>query len=150
MSKQIDLKKYQDFVEAVTSKESQDLTSFVSQLDRLDGNYESYGSEGEYMHGPDINVPLLMCGAIGLGSETGELQEIVKKVLFQGKPLNEETVFHMKRELGDIIWYWINACRSLELDPNDVIEENVRKLESRYPGGEFDVWHSENRKEGDL
>lgn len=146
----IDLKKYQEFVEAVTSKESQDLTSFMGQLDSLDGNYEAYGSEGEYMHGPDISVPLLLCGAIGLGSETGELQEIVKKVLFQGKPLTDDTVFHMKRELGDIIWYWINACRALNLDPDDVISENVRKLESRYPGGEFDVHHSENRKQGDL
>jgi NTP pyrophosphatase (non-canonical NTP hydrolase) len=70
--------------------------------------------------------------------------------LFQGKPLSEETVFHMKRELGDIIWYWINACRALNLDPNEVIAENVRKLQSRYPGGEFDVYHSENRQEGDL
>lgn len=146
----IDLKKYQDFVEAVTSKESQDLTSFMGQLDSLDGNYEAYGSEGEYMHGPDINMPLLLCGAIGLGSETGELQEIVKKMLFQGKPLTDDTVFHMKRELGDILWYWINACRALNLDPNDVIEENVRKLENRYPGGEFDVHYSENRQEGDL
>lgn len=146
----VDLKKYQEFVSAVTSAQSDDLTSFMSQLDRLDGNYESYGSEGEYMQGPDINVPLLLCGAIGLGSETGELQEIVKKMLFQGKPLTDDTVFHMKRELGDIIWYWINACRALNLDPDDVISENVRKLESRYPGGEFDVHHSENRQEGDL
>lgn len=146
----VDLKKYQEFVSAVTSAQSDDLTSFMGQLDRLDGNYESYGSEGEYMQGPDINVPLLLCGAIGLGSETGELQEIVKKMLFQGKPLTDDTVFHMKRELGDIIWYWINACRALNLDPDDVISENVRKLESRYPGGEFDVHHSENRQEGDL
>ena len=69
---------------------------------------------------------------------------------FQGKPLNDENVFHMKRELGDIMWYWINACRSLNLDPNDVIQENVNKLESRYPHGKFDVFYSENRKEGDL
>lgn len=146
----VDLKKYQEFVSAVTSAQSDDLTSFMGQLDRLDGNYESYGSEGEYMQGPDINVPLLLCGAIGLGSETGELQEIVKKMLFQGKPLTDDTVFHMKRELGDIIWYWINACRALNLDPDDVISENVRKLESRYPGGKFDVGYSENRKAGDL
>lgn len=146
----VDLKKYQEFVSAVTSAQSDDLTSFMSQVDRLDGNYESYGSEGEYMQGPDINVPLLLCGAIGLGSETGELQEIVKKMLFQGKPLTDDTVFHMKRELGDIIWYWINTCRALNLDPDDVISENVRKLESRYPGGKFDVHHSENRQEGDL
>lgn len=148
--KNVDLKKYQEFVQAVTSTESQDITEFMNRLDRLDGNYEAYGADGEYMHGPSVNVPLLLCGAIGLGSETGEFQEIVKKCVFQGKPLNEETVFHMKRELGDIMWYWINACRALELDPNEVIAENVKKLEARYPGGKFDVYHSENRKEGDL
>ena len=147
---QVDLNKYKDFVEAVTSKPSQDLTEFMNRLDRIDANYESYGPDGEYMHGPDINVPLLLCGAIGLGSETGEFQEIVKKVVFQGKPLNEETHFHMKRELGDIMWYWINACRALNLDPNDVVAENVKKLEARYPGGKFDVYYSENRKANDL
>ena len=148
--KNVDLNKYKDFVEAVTSKESQDLTLFMSRLDRLDANYEAYGADGEYMHGPDINVPLLLCGAIGLGSETGEFQEIVKKMVFQGKPLTEETRFHMKRELGDIMWYWVNACRALDLDPNDVVAENVKKLEARYPGGQFDVHYSENRKAGDL
>lgn len=133
------LNSYSEFVSAVTSKESTDLTEFMNQLDFLDGNEEVY-----------INVPLLLCGAIGLGSETGEFQEIVKKCVFQGKPLNEETKFHMKRELGDILWYWVNACRALELNPTDVLEENVRKLESRYPGGSFDVWRSENRKLNDL
>ena len=150
MTNQVDLNKYMEFVKAVTSKESHDLTEFMNRLDRLDANYESYGSDGEYMHGPDINVPLLLCGAIGLGSETGEFQEIVKKITFQGKPLNDETLFHMKRELGDIMWYWINACRALHLDPNEVVAENVKKLQARYPGGHFDVYHSENRKEGDL
>ena len=147
---QIDLKKYQEFVQAVTSKESNDLTAFMNRLDRLDANYEAYGSDGEYMHGPNINVPLLLTGAVGLNSEAGELIEIVKKMLFQGKPLNDENVFHMKRELGDIMWYWINTCRALELDPNEVIAENVKKLEARYPGGKFDVYHSENRKANDL
>ena len=147
---QVDLNKYKDFVEAVTSKPSQDLTEFMNRLDRVDANYESYGPDGEYMHGPDINVPLLLCGAIGLGSETGEFQEIVKKIVFQGKPLNEEAHFHMKRELGDIMWYWVNACRALGFDPNDVVAENVKKLEARYPGGKFDVYYSENRKQNDL
>ena len=87
---------------------------------------------------------------MGLSSETGELAEIVKKVTFQGKPLTGETLFHMKRELGDIIWYWVNMCRALELDPNDVIAENVEKLKARYPGGKFDVFHSEHRQSGDL
>ena len=150
MSKQVDLHKYQEFVQAVTSKESNDITEFMNRLDRLDANYEAYGADGEYMHGPNINVPLLMTGSIGLTAEAGELIEIVKKMLFQGKPLTQENLFHMKRELGDIMWYWINTCRALELDPNDVIAENVKKLEARYPGGKFDVYHSENRKLNDL
>ena len=147
---QIDLNKYKDFVEAVTSKPSNDLTTFMDRLDSLDGNYEAYGPDGEYMHGPDVNVPLMLTGVLGLTAESGELTEIVKKMLFQGKPLNEENLFHMKRELGDIIWYWINMCRALRLDPNDVIAENVKKLEARYPGGSFDAFYSENRKTGDL
>ena len=97
-----------------------------------------------------VNISLLMTGGIGLSSETGELNEIIKKCIFQGKPMDDETIFHCKRELGDIIWYWISTCRSLGLDPNEVIEENVKKLESRYPDGEFDVHYSENRQDGDL
>ena len=146
----IDLNRYSDFVYAVTSEDSRDLTSFMNRLDRLDANYEVFAPTAIAEHGPNVNVPLVITGALGMGAECGELQEIVKKMLFQGKPLSEENVFHMKRELGDIIWYWINACTALGLEPNSVIEENVKKLESRYPGGSFDVHYSENRKAGDL
>jgi len=143
---QIDLNLYSQFVAAVTSEASNDLTTFMNRLDVIDGNYDFANSQ----HGPDVNVPLMLTGVLGLGSETGELTEIVKKIVFQGKPLTEENLFHMKRELGDIIWYWVNMCRALQLDPNDVITENVNKLKSRYPGGEFSVHYSENRKQGDL
>ena len=131
----IDLNRYSYFVSQVTSQESQNVKKLTDKLKELDKN---------------INIALLMTGGIGLASEGGEFNEIVKKCVFQGKPLNEDTIFHMKRELGDIMWYWINACRALDLDPDQVIEENVRKLESRYPGGEFDAHYSENSKEGDL
>ena len=104
----------------------------------------------EATSGGKINTASLMTGAIGLSSEGGEFAEIVKKCIFQGKPMDDETVFHCKRELGDIMWYWITSCRALGLDPNEVVEENVNKLKSRYPGGEFDVHYSENRKDGDL
>lgn len=144
----IDLNRYTEFVEKVTSQPSNDLTTFMNTLDRLDANYEVF--DGEMRHGPDVNVPLLLTGALGMAAETGEFCEIPKKIFFQGKALNEEAVFHMKRELGDIMWYWINACRALNLDPNEVIAENVRKLESRYPGGSFDPFYSENRQQGDL
>jgi NTP pyrophosphatase (non-canonical NTP hydrolase) len=141
----IDLNKYKDFVEAVTSKASNDLTTFMNRCDELDANYI-----GDGVHGPDINVPLLLTACLGLAAEGGEFIEVPKKMFFQGKPLTEAEVFHLKRELGDIMWYWINACRALNIDPNDVIDENVRKLESRYPGGSFDAHYSENRKAGDI
>ena len=142
----VDLNKYSDFVKAVTSKPSNDLTTFMDRCDELDGNFDDETQE----HGPDINVPLLLTACLGLAAESGEFIEIPKKIFFQGKHLSEDNVYHMKRELGDIMWYWINACRALRLDPNDVIAENVEKLKARYPGGEFNVFNSENRKAGDL
>ena len=134
----VDLNKYSEFVEEVTSEESNQLSPMARRLSILEG------TDGK------VNMSLLLTGGIGLSSETGEFNEIIKKCIFQGKPLNDETIFHCKRELGDIMWYWINSCRALGLDPNEVIEENVNKLKSRYPGGEFDVHYSENRQKGDL
>jgi NTP pyrophosphatase (non-canonical NTP hydrolase) len=134
---QIDLNKYHDFVQAVTSKESNYPDDFIARIKEINDT-------------TTINPSLLLTAAMGLAAEGGEFVEIPKKIVFQGKPVNEENIFHMKRELGDIMWYWINACRALNLDPNDVIAENVRKLESRYPGGSFDAHYSENRRDGDL
>jgi NTP pyrophosphatase (non-canonical NTP hydrolase) len=133
----MDLLSYQRFVETVTSEQSNDLEAFKVSLQTT-----------QAMSG--VNMALLMTAAIGIAAEGGEFAEIPKKVAFQGKPMDEDTIFHMKRELGDIMWYWVNACRALNLDPNEVVAENVRKLEKRYPGGEFDSWFSENRKDGDL
>ena len=133
----MDLSSYMRFVETVTSEQSNDLEAFKVSLQTT-----------QAMSG--VNMALLMTAAIGIAAEGGEFAEIPKKVAFQGKPMDADTIFHMKRELGDIMWYWVNACRALNLDPNDVVEENVRKLEARYPGGEFDSWFSENRKQGDL
>jgi NTP pyrophosphatase (non-canonical NTP hydrolase) len=133
----IDLNKYAEFVLTVCSDQSKDLTALIERLQELGAS-------------TNVNLALLMTASIGLGSEGGEFQEIVKKIFFQGKPLNEENIFHLKRELGDIIWYWANACNALGLDPNEVLAENVHKLESRYPKGHFDAHYSENRKEGDL
>ena len=83
-------------------------------------------------------------------AESGEFTEVVKKIVFQGKPVNEDNIFHLKRELGDVMWYLIQNYETLDTTIDEVIEMNVEKLQSRYPGGEFDVHYSENRKEGDL
>ena len=136
----VDLNKYKDFVKEVTSNES------MSSMQMYNRMIDIETTESKMK----VNAASLMTGAIGIASEGGEFAEIVKKCIFQGKPMDDETIFHCKRELGDIMWYWITACRSLSLDPNEVIEENVNKLKARYPGGEFDVHYSENRKDGDL
>ena len=136
MTKQIDFEKYAEFVDAVTSDESRD---FVSLADRL----VSLDSKG-------ANIERLMTGAIGLNAEGGEVMEIVKKLVFQGKNWNEETVFHLKRELGDCMWYMMQCLIALESSVEEVVEMNVEKLEKRYPGGTFDPFYSENRQEGDL
>ncbi len=132
----IDLNKYQDFVQEVTSQESNDSGQMAMAISKLEES--------------GVNISLLLTGAIGISAEGGEFMEIVKKCIFQGKPMDKDTQFHAKRELGDIMWYWINSCRALGIDPNEVIAENVRKLEKRYPGGSFDAYYSENRQDGDL
>lgn len=133
----VDLNAYKDFVEKVTSDASNDVETMFEHMLTIQNE-------------TGVNMATLLTGAVGISAEGGEFMEIVKKCIFQGKPMNEETQFHAKRELGDIIWYWVNACRALNIDPNDVIAENVNKLESRYPGGSFDVFFSENRQDGDL
>ena len=140
MTKQVDTQKYTEFVDAVTSQESKDYIAFIS---RCFGIQSVEGGDG-------LPVHRLLTAALGICAEGGEFTEVVKKIVFQGKPVNEENIFHMKRELGDIMWYVAQACMSLDTSFDEIIEMNVEKLKARYPGGEFDVHKSENRQEGDL
>ena len=132
----VDTKKYIEFVYGVTSAPSQDSDVLQEKISEL------------VLGGADVSH--LLTAALGLTAESGEFTEIVKKILLQGKPYNEENIFHMKRELGDICWYLAQACMALDTTFDEIIEMNVDKLKARYPGGEFDVHKSENRKEGDL
>ena len=133
----VDTNKYLDFVTEVTSLPSTDLAALLSRITELDIEQ-------------DADVPRLLTAALGLTAESGEFTEVVKKIILQGKPYNEDNVFHMKRELGDICWYLAQACMALDTTFDEIIEMNVDKLKARSPGGEFDVHKSENRKEGDL
>ena len=135
VGKTVDLHKYVDFVDAVTSDPSKDFKSFISSLELLD-------REGS-------NINRLTTAAVGISAEGGEFMEIVKKMVFQGKPWNADNREHLIIELGDVLWYVAQACMALEVSFDDVVATNVEKLKKRYPGGEFDVYHSENRKEGD-
>jgi len=141
MDANVNLNDYAEFVDSVTSKESKQYSDFVNRLASLEAGPHVDDS---------VNIPRMITAAIGLSSESGEFAEIVKKIIFQGKPCDSDTEWHMKRELGDIIWYWVQGCMALNIDPNEVIKMNIDKLAKRYPGGKFDSWFSENRKDGDL
>ena len=136
MTKKVDFDRYTDFVDAVTSDSSKDYKSFIESLGALD-------REG-------ANINRLATSAVGISAEGGEFMEIVKKMVFQGKPWNADNREHLIIELGDVLWYVAQACMALEVSFDDVVATNVEKLKKRYPGGEFDVYHSENRREGDL
>ena len=133
----VDTEKYLDFVHDVTSTESLDYAALLTRMNNLELE-------------DDCNLPQLLTAALVLTAESGEFSEVVKKIILQGKPYNEDNVFHMKRELGDICWYIAQACMALDTTFDEIIEMNVDKLKKRYPGGEFNVHQSENRKEGDL
>lgn len=127
------IKDYQNFVLHTTSNPSKHINEFAHSTRNLEG----------------VNAPLLITAAIGMSSEVGEFNEIVKKILFQGKPMTEDTHYHMVRELGDVCWYVANAANALGVNLEHVINENIKKLEARYPNG-FEVSKSENRKAGDI
>ena len=135
MTKKVDLDKYLNFVDGVTSDPSKDYNSFIDSLQLLD----KQGS----------NINRLATAAVGISAEGGEFMEIVKKMVFQGKPWNDDNREHLIIELGDVLWYVAQACMALEVSFDDVVAGNVEKLKKRYPGGEFNVYHSENRKAGD-
>ena len=136
MTKKIDFDKYALFVDGVTSDSSKDYKSFLDSIEYLDG-------EGS-------NVQRLLTAAVGISAEGGEFREIVQKMLFQGKPWDEHNRKHLIIELGDVMWYVMQACKALDVSIEEVVAGNVDKLKKRYPGGEFNVYQSENRKEGDL
>ena len=127
---------YSDFVTKVTSEPSLDVDSLKEVIEKIQNKSE-------------IDAPRILTAALGLSSEAGEFTEIVKRIFLQGKPAEKDNVFHMKRELGDIMWYWVTACMALKLDPTEVILENQKKLEARY-GEKFTVDQSEVRAKGDL
>ena len=133
----VDTERYVDFVREVTSNESVHYAALLTRMNNLELE-------------DDCNIPPLITAAFGLTAEAGEFTEVVKKIILQGKPYNEENIFHMKRELGDICWYLAQACMALDTSFDEIMEMNVDKLKARYPGGEFDVHKSENRKAGDV
>ena len=135
MTKKVDFSRYADFVDGVTSNPSKDYKSFLDAIKYLDG-------EGS-------NIHRLLTAAVGISAEGGEFMEIVKKMVFQGKPWNDDNREHLIIELGDVMWYVMQACMALDVTIEEVVAGNVDKLKKRYPGGDFDVFYSENRKEGD-
>ena len=132
----IDFDKYSHFVDTVTSDSSKDFVYLADRLVELDQK--------------GANIERLTTAGVGLAAESGEFLEIVKKMVFQGKPWNDDNREHLIIELGDVMWYVANACMALDISFDEVIKRNVKKLEKRYPGGKFDIGDSENRAADDL
>mgnify|MGYP003343011533 FL=1 len=137
MTKVIDTNKYIEFVRQTTSPASSDFAQLLARMTELEATNNA-------------DVPRLLTAALGMSAEAGEFTEVVKKIILQGKSYNEENVFHLKRELGDICWYLAQACMALDTNFEEVLQMNYEKLSARYPEGAFDVFRSENRVEGDL
>ena len=138
---------YARFVDSCTSETSKDTSKMCDRLDYLRGNYSMKG--GEIIE-QEVDMARLMTALIGMMAESGEFAEVVKKKVFQAdSKFKNDEIFHMKRELGDVLWYWVQGCMALGITPDEVMDENIRKLESRYPNG-FEVIRSEVRKEGDI
>ncbi len=145
MTQQIDQHKYIDFVNNVTSISSSNPEAFIDRVNELERKLPS-----DNINGVGVDLNRLLTAAIGICAEGGEFAEIVKKISFQGKPYNDANREHMIVELGDVMWYIAQGCIALGVDFNEILERNVQKLTSRYPAGAFDVYYSENRKEGDI
>jgi len=138
---------YARFVDSCTSATSKDTSKMCDRMDYLRGNYTMQG--GEVLE-QEVDMARLMTALIGMMAESGEFAEVVKKKVFQSdSKFKSDEIFHMKRELGDVLWYWVQGCKALGFTPDEVMDENIRKLESRYPNG-FEVIRSEVRKKGDI
>ena len=129
-----EVKEHRRFVDNITSEATKDCDTFIERLDDLQDH-------------PKWNEPQrLLTGAIGICSEGGELLDLVKKVLFQGKEPTTELRMKIKGELGDVMWYVQQILITMEWELHDILAENTRKLSGRYPDG-FDTEKSENREE---
>tara|TARA_B100000427_G_C15397349_1_gene546085 strand:- start:163 stop:579 length:417 start_codon:yes stop_codon:yes gene_type:complete len=132
----VDVDKYMEFVDQTTSNPSKNNDEFIARIKELD-------KEG-------VDIARLMTAAVGISAEGGEFTEIVKKIAFQGKELTADVKLHMVKELGDVFWYFSQACMALDIDFNQILTTNMAKLLARYPAGTFEVNKSENRVQGDI
>lgn len=85
-------------------------------------------------------------GCLGLAGESGETLDMVKKWVFHDSELDKD---HLKKELGDVMWYVAMICHSMGFDLDDVMQTNISKLKARYPGG-FDTYRANHRERGDV
>lgn len=85
-------------------------------------------------------------GCLGLTGEAGEVSDMIKKWIFHKKELDAE---HLKKEIGDVMWYVAMICESMEFNLDEILQMNIDKLKARYPEG-FDTARANNRAENDV
>ena len=126
---------HRDFVNSVTSEATVDSDTFMDRLAEFqDGDMKW------------TEPQRLLTGGIGICSEGGELLDLVKKLLFQGKEPSPELREKIKLELGDVMWYVQQVLIWGGWSLNEILAENTKKLSGRYPEG-FSVDKSENRED---
>ena len=130
------LEEYTDFVDKVTSESSKSSDKMRERI--------------EYLNSRDIEMSRLLTAGIGLSGEVGEFNEIMKKIMFQEKTFDDVAHEHMKKELGDVMWYVAQACLALKVDLVDVINANKEKLSKRFPQKQFNEKDDANRDLGDF
>ena len=94
----------------------------------------------------DCNAGEMLQAALGLTGEAGEVADLIKKSVFHNKPMD---LVHLKKELGDVMWYVALMCHAYKFDLDEVMQLNIDKLKARYPEG-FDTFKANHRKEGDV
>ena len=122
MTKSVDFQKYSEFVNAVTSDASTDFLALSDRLVELDEK--------------GANIERLLTAGVGINAEGGEFLEIIKKMIFQGKPFNADNKEHMIIELGDLMWYVTQACMALEVSLDALILTVLELvIDNLVPGG---------------
>ena len=130
------LDEYTAFVDKVTSEASKSSDKMRERIN--------------YLNSKDIEMSRLLTAGIGLSGEVGEFNEIIKKIMFQGKTFDVVVHEHMRRELGDIMWYVAQACLALKVDLVDIINGNKEKLLKRFPQKQFNEKFDAYRNKGDI
>jgi NTP pyrophosphatase (non-canonical NTP hydrolase) len=109
-------------------------------LDYIPNSFWGHISPNFKLTGRQIMILWVLTGLIG---EVGEISQLIFGYLFLGKELDKEELI---KEFGDSAWYWSCLLTLFDLDMDEVLRDNIKKLEKRYPKG-YNATDSKLRKD---